>query len=137
MIEYTTTRRDYYYTPTPHPHTQESDTTMYFDNDEDYTFVRISDEECEVYDKVLYAVGEIVTVGESVLKWDFRLWHPNTKIEHLINEQYLVFEKRPTNKKPLRGNIHLRTYLYDVVKVDDPRIEYKDLGSYQLTKLNK
>ena len=60
---------------------------MYFDNDEDYTFVRISDEECEVYDKVTYVVGEIVTVGESVLKWDSRLWHPNTKIEHLINER--------------------------------------------------
>ena len=110
---------------------------MYFDNDEDYEFVRISDEECEVYDKVTYAVGEIVTVGESVLKWDSRLWHPNTKIEHLINEQYLVFEKRLTNKKPLRGNIHLRTYVYDVVKVDDPRIEYFDLASYQINKLNK
>jgi hypothetical protein len=110
---------------------------MYFDNDEHYSFVQISDEEYEVHDKIKYAVGEIVNVTSDVLKWDARLWHPNTKVEHLIEEHYVIFHKRTNNREPLKGNIHLHNFFYDVVKVDDPRIQYIDLTSEQIKKLNK
>jgi len=108
-----------------------------YTDDEHFRYVKISEKEYELYDKITYEVGEVVCISQSVLYWDNRLWVGKTNIKNPLEEQFVIFEKKQNTNKHYLNDVIFRTYLYSIVKIDDINMTFSHLPSDNLNKVKQ